>query len=90
MKLELEIFHALCETRTFRVNGVCASYEDFGEKYDRNSEYSGPYCCANMQFTRIRPTQDVLNKYSITIGEYHEICDKLEEKLSFGNCGWCE
>lgn len=89
MKLELEIFHALCETKTFRINDVYADWEDFGEKYDRDSRGAEPYCCRDMRFTRIRPTQDVLSKYNITVGEYHEICDKLEEKLSFGSCGWC-
>ena len=88
MELELEVFGSLCETKTFKINGVCASYEDFGEKYDRGSS-SEPYACANMQFTRVRPTQDVLDKYGITKAEYHEICDKLEEDLSFGCCGWC-
>ena len=27
---------------------------------------------------------------NITDEEYNEVCNVLEEKLSWGSCGWCE
>lgn len=89
MILDFEVFGALCEMKTFKINGVRASYEDFGEKYDRDSLGAEPYCCRDMRFTRKPLRQIILDKYGITKAEYDEICDKLEEGLSFGNCGWC-
>ena len=89
MKLELTFYGALCATSCFKINDIEASSIDFGEHYDHNS-YSAPeYGCGNMKFTGNRPTQSILNKYSITLDEYNEICDKLEKGLSFGRCGWC-
>jgi hypothetical protein len=79
----------LCETKVFRVNGVPADKEDFGEQSDRRRGTAEPYCCGDMEFTRIDPTPAVLEKYGITEVEYGEICDKLEEGLSFGSCGLC-
>ena len=90
MKLEFEMYSALCEHRVFNINGVKATYEDFGEKYDRSPETADPYCCADMRFTSNLPTQEVLDKYKITTDEYKQICEMLEEKMSYGCCGWCE
>lgn len=89
MTLELEVYKALCETSKFIINGIYADYDDFGEKYDRCPGRAEPYACANMQFTRYSPKKEVLDKYGITEAEYEEICDELENKLSFGCCGWC-
>lgn len=89
MQLTLTFGHALCYTPDFIINGVDADHEDFGEKYDRDSENAEDYCCADMQFTRKSPTKEVLTRYGITEDEYHEIAGKLEAGLSFGSCGWC-
>lgn len=89
MKLELEVFNALCETRIFKINGVRASYEDFGDKYDRQGCGAELYSCGDMRFTRVSPRQEILDKYHITESEYYEVCSELEDKLSFGSCGWC-
>lgn len=89
MKLDLEIFSALCATSKFKINEIDADSSDFGEQYDRDTEGAEPYCCGDMQFTRKEPTEDVLKKYKITEIEYYDICSKLESKLSFGSCGWC-
>ena len=89
MNFELKFCGALCVTSEFIINGVCAKYSDFGEKYDRDPENADDYCCGDMQFTRIAATKKVLDKYAITEEEYSKICDKLESRLSFGACGWC-
>ena len=34
-------------------------------------------------------TQEVLDKYSIDPIQYESIVGRLEEELSFGNCGLC-
>jgi hypothetical protein len=89
MELELEFGHAFCYTPTFKINGIDADSDDFGEKYDRNPENAEDCECGDMQFTRIEPKSEVLEKYRITKDEYFEIAEKLEGGLSFGYCGWC-
>lgn len=89
MKLELEFGTALCYTPKFVINGIIADEDDFGEKYDRDPDNAEDYGCGDMQFTRIPPTNEVLEKYSITEAEYAIIAGQLEEGLSFGSCGWC-
>lgn len=89
MKLELEIYGALCETKQFRINDVDADHTDFGDKYDQDSQNAEPYCCADMRFTPRPATQTILDKYKIGVDEYNEICNELKGKLSFGCCGWC-
>ena len=89
MKLELKSYGALCSTEIFKINNIEAEADDFGEKYDRDQDNAEDYCCGDMKFTRIEPKQEVLDKYKITTEEYAEICEKLEDILSFGCCGWC-
>jgi hypothetical protein len=89
MELELEFGHALCYTPTFKINGIDADSDDFGEKYDRDTENAEDYGCGDMQFTRVEPKSEVLEKYNISETEYFEIAKKLEGGLSFGCCGWC-
>ena len=89
MKLELEIYYALCATSVFTINGINADYEDFGKKYDRDSEDVEDDACGNMQFTGIPSTTEILSKYKITEEEYQKVVSKLEDGLSFGCCDWC-
>lgn len=89
MHLNLQFGTYLCYTPEFMINGKDAYQEDFGEKYDRCPELAEDYSCGNMQFTRIEPTKEVLEKYGITVEEYNEIASKLEDGLSFGRCGLC-
>lgn len=89
MNLILKFGRALCYTPEFSINGVDADYQDFGEKFDRSPETAEAYSCGDMQFTRNPPTAEVLSKYKITIDEYHEVAERLEKGLSFGECGWC-
>ena len=89
MKLELEFGTALCYTPTFKINDIEADSEDFGEKYDRSPETAEDYACGDMQFTRVPPKPEILEKYGITEAEYALVADQLENGLSFGSCGWC-
>ena len=88
MKLKLEAFGCFCGLSIFEINNVKADYDDFGEKYDHDSENAEDYCCGNMQFEGKDSTPEILAKYSINQSEYDEIVSQLTEKLSFGGCGW--
>ena len=89
MKLELKIYDALCATEVFRINGIKADGQDFGDKGDRHSSEAEAYSCADMHFTPKDPEPEVLKKYGIEEGEYWIIARQLEKELSFGSCGWC-
>ena len=89
MELELEVFSALCSTSVFEINGVRADSYDFGDQYDASPETAEPYGCGNMVFCPKPATEEVLQKYKISVTEYGEVCSELQEKLSFGECGWC-
>lgn len=89
MDLKLKVAGTLCECDEFKINGIDADYDDFGDKYDDNRENAQEYGCGDMHFHPKRPTQEILDKYKITVDEYNQIVDELEEKLSFGRCGLC-
>lgn len=90
MKLELKVYNCLCALSKFTINNIDADHDDFGEKYDHNPENAlEDYACGNMRFNSKPYTQEVLEKYKITVNEYNKICNELEEKLSFGSCSWC-
>ena len=89
MDLKLEIYGCLCATSIFTINGVDADYDDFGDKYDHDTESAEDYGCGDMQFDGKQSTPEILAKYSITQSEYDEVVSELSEKLSFGRCGWC-
>lgn len=90
MQLEFQVYEALCATSVFIINEKWANAYEFGDQQDEDPEDSEEYGCGNMRFRRHPPTSEILEKYSITEAEYNEVCDKLEESLSFGNCRWCE
>jgi len=89
MKLKIEVYGALCELSEFKINGKNAEHCEFGDKYDADPENAEDYGCGNMVFERNPVDPDVLKRYGITPKEYSEVCDKLEDLLSFGRCGWC-
>ena len=89
MDLKLDVYDALCSCAEFKINGIHADYEDFGDKYDDDRENAQEYGCGNMHFHPKRSTPEILDKYKITVDEYNQIADELEDKLSFGCCGWC-
>jgi hypothetical protein len=73
----------------FVINSIDADSGDFGNQQDDSPDSAEPWGCGNMHFTPKLPTNEVLSKYKITVSEYTEIAGILEEKLSFGSCGWC-
>jgi len=89
MKLELEVYGALCATSVFRINGIDAEYWDFGSKTDEDPENAPDYGCGDMRFTPETVSNETLLKYGITKEDAEEIQDRLREELSFGSCGWC-
>ena len=89
MKLELEVYSALCATETFKINNIDADNDDFGNSYDASPETAEDYGCGNRVFKSKLATQEVLDRYKISVDEYNEVCEQLQDKLSFGNCGWC-
>lgn len=89
MTLKLKVFDCLCELEEFEINGIEADWDDFGDKFDANEENAEPYGCGDMTFLAKAPSWEILKKYDISAEEYDGICKKLEEKLSFGCCGWC-
>lgn len=89
MKLEIEVFGALCHLSKFKINTIQADEDDFVDKYDHASKDAPEYGCGNMQADIIPPTKEILTKYNITEAEYYEIAAQVSEKLSFGKCGWC-
>lgn len=89
MELTIKPYGALCALQVFDINGISASYYDFGDNYDHDKESAEDYGCGDMQFDAKPPTQSILDKYNINIDEYNEICIKLKDALSFGSCGWC-
>lgn len=89
MDYKIEAYKVLCELSIFEINGISADYDDFGDKYDADRENAEEYGCGNMKFFPKPVTNEVLNKYNISIDEYNKITLELEDKLSFGACGWC-
>jgi hypothetical protein len=91
MKLELKIYDHLCATKVFNINGVNAYSDDFGRQMDMGSCLDNPedFGCGEMQFIKKDSTPAILKHYNITEEEYSEICEKLEDMLSFGNCSEC-
>ena len=90
MKTHLAVYGAFCATKSFEINGVHAVMEDFGSKWDHDPDNAEDYGCGDMRLVRHRTIPDgVLERYSISSKEWHEIAEQLEEKLSFGECGWC-
>lgn len=89
MKLKLDVYGGICETKTFVINGVKATYKDFGEKYDTSPDKLKPKICGNMVFKPKYPTKQILEKYRINIDEYSYICQQLHDSISFGTCRQC-
>lgn len=75
-----------CGLDKFEINSVSADYDDFG-RIERESDNN--YGCINVHFVGSRPTNDVLQKYSIDLSEYDFIVDLLIDTIQVDRCGWC-
>ena len=89
MKYEILDYGALCELATFTINSKNADYDDFGDKYDNDTENAEDYGCGDMRFFPKPAAEEILTKYNISLDEYNILTKELEDKLSFGSCGWC-
>lgn len=89
MELKLEFGSHYCYTPVFEINGIRADSNDFGDQGDMSPETAEEYGCGDMRFTPKEYTQEVLDKYQITIPEYNLVAGQLAVGLSFGACGWC-
>ena len=88
MIVEIKKYRALpCELETFIINRINANIEDFGSVVF-NGGSCMDYACG-CHFKKDLPTQEVLDKYNITLKDYAEVCEKLEKNLCVCNCGWC-
>lgn len=76
-----------CSLETFKVNGIDADRDDFGDVNVGDSDEA--YVCENRRFEPKMPTTDILKKYSITLEEYSDICDALKDALYVSYCGMC-
>lgn len=88
MEIIIETYNALpCHLSKFMINDKEADIDDFGynEKYGDYVDYT----CKNIFFPYETVKSDVLDKYNISKGQYHEICQMLREKLHVNDCGWC-
>lgn len=87
MEVEIKKFRCLpCSLEVFTINGIGASVDDFGESWTQGDCSRGE--CTST-FKHGYPTQEVLDKYKITLEEFKEVCEKLEEALEVWGCGWC-
>ena len=75
-----------CELKIFKINGIEAEIEDFGET-ERSGSCMNSTCSQTFRFKL--PTEEVLKKYSISLKDYSEICDRLEDELYIPGCGMC-
>jgi hypothetical protein len=90
LKVVVIPYHALpCSCETFTINGMDADKDDFGSSCDMDPDNAEQYGCGNRIFIPQMPTDEVLEKYSINLREYAEICAKLQDMLAVGTCGWC-
>ena len=91
LNLEIKIDDDICCTKIFKINGIKATYLDFGKKYDTRPENTNvdAFSCLDMRFYPMPPKQVILEKYNINEYEYRHICNILEKELSFGECRKC-
>lgn len=81
-----------CATEIFTINGIDASYYDFGMGEDIDPESAPDWGCGCHVFKRTEDSVEIekaMNKYSLTREEFDGICKLLEEELFVGECGWC-
>ena len=85
----LVMHYFYCKPKSFTVKGKHADVDDFGEMQDLCPELASEFGCGDMHFIPKPAADTVLKKYSLTADEYNEICETLEDELSFGHCGLC-
>jgi hypothetical protein len=89
MEYKLKVYGYSCSLSEFVVNGVGARENDFVDKYDHSPETAEDYACGDMLADLKPATDEILQKYKITLDEYNTIAESVAKKVSFGCCGWC-
>ena len=75
-----------CCLEVFKINEINADVEDFGE-LEREGNCFKNSCTQTFKYKL--PTDEVIKKYKITLREYNDICDRLEDELYVSGCGMC-
>lgn len=92
-EIEVKPYHSLpCALELFKINGIDADMDDFGESGDSDPYNAPDYCCGCWKFKKhgdIKEIKAAMEKYSLTWEEFYEIGDLLEETLYVGECSWC-
>lgn len=79
-----------CELEMFEIKGKKASEEDFGNGYDACPEEAEEYGCGCWRFRAdLAKAPQAMKKYGLTVEEFTEVCEMLENALWVGECGWC-
>lgn len=75
-----------CSLKTFTINDIPADNDDFGSTFTCGA--AGDNSCG-CRFIFKLPTQEVLDKYKISLDDYRKVCEALEDKLYVSRCGLC-
>lgn len=91
LELVIEPYDALpCALRTFTINGIPADTSDFGYGNDDDVSNAPEYGCGFHCFhTELKNAPEAMKKYNLTLEQFIEVADKLEDALRVGPCGWC-
>lgn len=91
MEIKIETYYALpCATKEFKINGINADIDDFGDNSDVEPEEAPDYGCGCRKFIGDpEKAPEAMKKYGITKEEFMQVCDKLEDVLYVGRCAWC-
>ena len=91
LKLVMEPYDCLpCSLKVFTINGQDASVSDFGETVDDDRANAPEYGCGNRCFhADLKLAPKTMKTYNLTLEQFIEVCEKLEDVLHVGGCGWC-
>lgn len=90
-KVELTPYSFMpCVLRSFFINGVDASLEDFGSENDIDPDNAPEYGCGCVVFVPDdSKMDDAMKRYNITAAEFFEIQGQLQAAMSVGCCDIC-
>ena len=99
VNITIKPYHSLpCGLMLFKINGMNANKEDFGNSEDDRSYIDFDkydldtinYGCCNMRFIPDEKLKDsAMKKYGLSEEDYEAVIDELECKLCVGKCDWC-
>lgn len=91
LSIEIETYKSLpCRTKAFRVNGIDADINDFGETDDTGRCNVTECGCGCMEFvSNNSKMNDAMQRYNVSEDEFHEVQKRLELSLCVGECSLC-